>query len=109
MGNTIRIEFEGNKYTLEYNRETISFMERARGFNLEEIGSKPATMIPILFEGAFLKNHKHLKADIPKKIFAKISNKQELHEKLLSMYVEALECLYDTEDGDEGNVTWEAN
>lgn len=63
----IRITYEDMEYKLDYSRATIAQMERS-GFIIDELSSKPATMIPKLFEGAFLLHHKKLVLDNPNKI-----------------------------------------
>ena len=52
---TVKDEY-GNKYVLEYSKNTILSMERA-GFNLDKFGEQPVTMATLLIQGAFAKNH----------------------------------------------------
>ena len=49
-------DFEGREFTLEFNRKTVVRAERA-GLNLQEIDSKPMTMVGIMFWAAFLFHH----------------------------------------------------
>lgn len=49
-------DFEGREFTLEFNRKTVVKAERA-GLNLQEIDSKPMTMVGIMFWAAFLYHH----------------------------------------------------
>lgn len=58
------ITYEDKEYTLDYSRDTIRQMEKA-GFVLDQLFEKPATMIPLLFQGAFLMHHKKLVQDKP--------------------------------------------
>ena len=99
----IELTHEKKTYVLEYNRQSVKMME-GQGFNLEEIASKPMTMIPLLFNGAFIKNCKGTKRAVIDEIFDGIGNKTELMEALMEMYAETLSTL--TDDSDEGNVTW---
>lgn len=49
-------DFEGREFTLEFNRKTVVRAEKA-GLNLQEIDSKPMTMVGIMFWAAFLFHH----------------------------------------------------
>lgn len=107
MAKTIKLNYDGVDYTLEFTRRTVSQLE-AEGFNLNEIGEKPATMIPKLFEGAFLAHHRMAKNDIIWEIYKSISDKTTFMQKLSEMYVEPIETLFD-ETPTEKNVVWETN
>ena len=48
----IVLTHEKKEYVMEYNRQSVKMME-GQGFVLDEITSKPMTMIPLLFQGAF--------------------------------------------------------
>lgn len=103
----INLKHDGKEYTLEYNRQTVRSLE-AMGFNPEEVGSKPMTMIPLLFNGAFDKNHRGMKRNLKDEIYEAITDKSSLLQALFEMYVETLSSLMaDKPDaGDEGNVSW---
>ena len=45
MAKKICIPYNGKKYSLEFTRSTVSAMEKI-GFSINELGDKPATMIP---------------------------------------------------------------
>lgn len=49
-------DFDGREFTLEFNRKTVMKAEKA-GLNLQEIDSKPMTMVGIMFWTAFLYHH----------------------------------------------------
>lgn len=104
MNKKIQIEYEGQKYILEYNRQSIELMER-QGFSVSDFAKKPMTMLPLAFEGLFYKNHKYLKKSEIDKIFNKLKNKGQLTEAITEMIMECYNSL--TEDSDEGNVEWE--
>lgn len=99
----IVLNFEGKEYDLEYSRQSVKMME-SQGFVLDEITTRPMTMIPLLFSGAFLKNCKGTKRSVIDDIYAGISDKSSLMEALIEMYAETLSSL--TDDSNEGNVTW---
>lgn len=99
----------GKEYTLTFTRKTVKQME-ARGFVTEDIRNKPLTALPMLFEGAFLAKHRHVKKEIVEDLFDHISQKDELIEKLGEMYAEPIQALFDEPDeDDEKNVSWTAN
>lgn len=100
----ITMTYGKTEYTLEYNRQSVKTME-AQGFILDELTSKPMTMIPMLFSGAFIKNHRGMKRSVIDEIFDNLSDKNGLMEALMEMYAETLSALTESNDG-EGNVTW---
>lgn len=99
----IVLEYEKKEYVLEYNRQSVKQME-GQGFVLDEIASKPMTMIPMLFSGAFIKNCRGTKRTVIDAIYDGIADKTALMEALMEMYAETLSSL--TDNNDEGNVTW---
>ena len=103
----IVLNYEGKEYDLEYSRQSVKMME-SQGFVLDEITSKPMTMIPMLFAGAFIKNHSGkdgVKRKVIDEIFDNIADKNGLMEVLMEMYAETLSTLTESNDG-EGNATW---
>ena len=102
----ITFEFEGKEYTLEFTKNTVRQMER-RGFVAEEIATKPMTVIPDFFAGAFLSKHPQLKRDKIDKIYDSLNGKQRLIRALTDMYTETIEALID--EVDEGNENWTPN
>ena len=103
----IKIEYGKAEYTLEYNRQSVKTME-AQGFVLDELTSKPMTMIPMLFAGAFIKNHSGtdgVKRKVIDEIFDNLADKNGLMEVLMELYAETLASLTDSNDG-EGHATW---
>jgi hypothetical protein len=97
------LSYENKEYELEYSRQSVKVME-SQGFVIGEISTKPMTMIPLLFSGAFIKNCKGVKRATIDEIYAGIGDKTGLMEALLEMYAETLSTL--TDDASEGNVTW---
>lgn len=100
----ITMTYDKTEYTLEYSRQSVKTME-AQGFVLEELTSKPMTMIPLLFSGAFIKNHRGVKRSVVDDIFDNIADKSGLMEALMEMYAETLSALTES-NNNEGNVTW---
>lgn len=99
----IVLNYENKEYELEFNRQSVKLME-SQGFVLDEITSKPMTMIPLLFSGAFIKNCKGTKRSVIDDIFDSIADKTGLMQALMEMYAETLSTL--TDDVGEGNVSW---
>lgn len=108
MSKQLRFTYEGNEYTLEFTRKSIEQMEKS-GFVVSDITTKPMTVLPALFAGAFLAHHRFVKKDIIDKIFAKLTNKTELIGKLAEMYNEPIMALMDEPEEAEGNVDWTAS
>lgn len=100
----IAIEYENTKYELEYSRQSVKTME-AQGFVLDEISTKPVTMIPMLFQGAFIKNHKGIKRKLIDEIYEEIADKTNFMQALMELYAETLSTLVEDKE-DQGNVTW---
>ena len=100
----IVLKHNNKEYVLEYNRQSVKMIE-GQGFALDEISSKPVTMIPLLFQGAFIKNCKGVKRTVIDEIYDGVGNKGDLIQVLIEMYAETLSAL--TDDNEEGNVTWE--
>lgn len=100
----INLTYGKTEYTLEYNRQSVKTME-SQGFVLDELTTKPVTMIPMLFSGAFIKNHRGMKRSVIDDIFDNIDNKTGLLEALMEMYAETLSTLTEDNQG-EGNVSW---
>lgn len=99
----IVLNYEKKEYVLEYNRQSVKQME-GQGFILEELATKPMTMIPMLFSGAFIKNCRGTKRAVIDEIYEGIGDKASLMEALMEMYAETLSTL--TDGNGEGNVTW---
>ena len=100
----IELTYNNTDYVLEYNRQSVKTLE-GQGFRLDELTIMPMTMIPMLFHGAFFKNHKGIKRALVEEMLDGIGNdKTGLIQALAEMYAETLSAL--TEDSGEGNVTW---
>lgn len=105
----ITFTYEGAKYTLAFNRKTVQSLSRA-GFELDMIGKKPALGIPMLFRGAFMVHHRNIKDDLVNKIYDDLVNKEELISKLMEMYSEPINAMFEEpEEESEKKVAWEAN
>lgn len=108
MNKQLRFTYQDKEYVLEYTRKSVEIMEK-KGFVASDIETKPVTVLPALFAGAFLANHKFVKQDVIDEIFSKLTNKTELISKLAEMYNEPILALVDEPDESAGNVDWTAS
>ena len=108
MAKQLKFTFEGEDYTLEYTRRTVSEMEK-NGFVANDIDTKPMTVLPALFEGAFLAHHRFVKKDVIQTIYSKMTHKEDLIGKLAEMYNEPIMALVEEPEESEGNVSWTAS
>ena len=102
----IAITYEKNTYELEYNRNAVRMME-GQGFNIDTLTTQPVTMIPILFYGAFSKNHTGIKRSLVDEIYDKLPNKSGLISALVEMYADTVNSLMEGNPSEEGNAVWE--
>lgn len=108
MSKQLRFTYQNKEYVLEYTRKSVEIMEK-KGFVASDIETKPITVLPALFAGAFLANHRYEKPEVIDAIYAKLTNKQELIGKLAEMYNEPIKALVDEPEESEGNLDWTAS
>ena len=108
MAKQLRFTYQNKEYVLEYTRKSVEMMEK-KGFVAADIETKPVTVLPALFAGAFLANHRFEKQEVIDAIYSRMTNKQELIGKLAEMYNEPIMALVDEPDESEGNVAWTAS
>lgn len=107
MATKITFSYDGKDYCLEYTRHTVKKMED-RGFVATRIVDAPMTILPDLFAGAFLANHRFVDRKVIDAIFGQMTDKRQLVDTLAKMYNEPIEALM--ADGDEGNgIAWTTN
>ena len=100
----INLTYNDKEYTLEFTRQTVRTME-SQGFVFDELTTKPATMFPMLFAGAFYRHHKGMKRALQDEIYDELPRKTDFIQVLGEMYAETLSSLMDDKE-DEGNVSW---
>lgn len=108
MAKQLKITYKDKEYVLEYNRRTVTQMEK-NGFIAAEVENKPMSTLPALFEGAFLTHHRFEKKEVINDIFAHMTNKEELIGKLAEMYNEPIMALVEEPEESEGNASWTAS
>ena len=105
MSKQLNFTYNGTEYTLEFTRRTVAQMER-EGFVADEIQTKPMTMLPTLFAGAFKAHHRWVKPEMIDEIYSKMTNKGELIGKLAEMYNEPIMALVNDPAESSENLTW---
>ena len=112
MSTKITVTYKGNEYELEFSRATAKQIED-QGFVLDQVGDKPATMIPLLVYGAFMKNNRGIKRALVEEIYENLVQKvgrdgeEGFINILAEMYAETVSTLTDDSRIDEGNAaTW---
>ena len=112
MSTKITITYKKQDYVLEYSRNSVKQMEQ-QGFVLDQVSDKPATMIPMLVYGAFVKNNKGIKRSMVDEIYKNVvdkvggENEDGFIQVLLEMYAETVNSLTMNTPEDEGNAaTW---
>ena len=108
MNKQLKFTYQDKEYCLEFTRKSVETMERS-GFIASDILNKPVTVLPALFKGAFLANHRFVKDEVVDEIFSKMTNKGELINKLSEMYNEPIKALVDEPEDAEGNLDWTAS
>ena len=101
----INLTHNNKEYTLEFSRQSVKTMEQ-QGFVLDELTAKPMTMLPMLFQGAFIMHHRGIKRKEMDEIYKNIKDRSALMEALMEMYAETLSTLMDDDAEAEGNVSW---
>ena len=105
MSKKISFEYDKKEYTLEYTLRTAG-QANDDGFILDQLGDKPALMIPKLVYWAFVKNNKGITRKQTEEIFGGIKDKNAFITTLAEMYAEAVNALIDDDDTEEGNANW---
>ena len=105
MSKQITFEYEGKNYTLEYTLRTAG-NANADGFILDELGDKPALMIPKLVYWAFNRHHKSITRKQTDEIYAQIKGKNAFITALAEMYADACNALVDEDEEEAGNANW---
>lgn len=105
MSKQINFEHENKQYTLEYTLRTAG-LANADGFVLDELGDKPALMIPKLVYWAFNRHHKNITRKQAEDIYAAIKAKNAFITALAEMYAEACNALVDEDEEEAGNANW---
>lgn len=90
-------------YILDFNRDTVRFAEE-RGFDWDEVGNKPATLIPLIWYTAFRRYDPRISLDKTTKLLEDLGGmKPSWIVRLRELYNQALTSLIaqDAADGEE--------
>lgn len=100
-------------YILDFSRDTVRFAED-RGFTWDEVGNKPATMVPLIWFAAFRRYEPKMSLDKATKLLEDLGGmKPKWIIRLRELYDQALASLIakdedeGEEDGKNGNLTVE--
>lgn len=106
---TLKLEYDGKTYTLCYDLKSCKKLD-AMGFRYREAYDTIATSVPLLFYGAFLCHHSYMTPEKTEKILLSLKGKQELFDRLIEMYTDALLSVSGEPETDDGkNATWGAD
>ncbi len=108
MSKQLDIKYRDKEYKLEFTRKSVEIMER-QGFVASDVDDKPMTVLPALFAGAFIANHRYINSKLIEEIYEHMRNKKELIGKLTEMYNEPINALLDEPEDEEGNAEWTAS
>lgn len=106
MTRRISFVYKDKKYVLEYTRSSIKEMER-RGFVIEEVLKKPLSMLPDMFAGAFIANHRFTRRKEIDEIYEQFDNKDELVNALAEMYNLVIEEFIEELEKKDNGLKWE--
>ena len=104
MSKQISFEYEQKDYVLEYTLRTAG-QANDDGFVLDQLGDKPALMIPKLVYWSFVRHQKGITRKQTDEIYSWIKDKSGFITALAEMYAEAVNALIDA-DEEEGNANW---
>lgn len=105
MSKQISFEYEGKEYNLEYTLRTAG-QANDDGFILDQLGEKPALMIPKLVYWAFVRHQKGITRNKTEEIYKWIRDKNGFITTLAEMYADAVNALIDDGEAEEGNANW---
>ena len=104
MSKQITFEYEKKEYVLEYTLRTAG-QANEDGFILDQLGDKPALMIPKLVYWAFVRHNKGITRKQTETIYEWIRDKSGFVTALAEMYADAVNALVDDEE-EAGNANW---
>lgn len=78
-----------------------------KGFVAAEVLEKPLTVLPELFAGAFIANHRFTPRKVINEIFSQFDNKGELLSALAEMYSIVIEDYANELENANNGLTWE--
>lgn len=107
MAKTLKITYDDKEYTLKYTTATIQAMEK-RGFDASLVENKPMTMLPLMFEGAFLANHPYVNPKKTAEIFDACEDKSGLIDALSDLLRDSFDAFMENKQTGK-TATWSFN
>ena len=92
---TVVLSWEGTDYTIEYDRDSVSRIERGFGVTVEDIQKGSITAFQSIFFGGFFKHHPNIKKSTLEQLYDATPDKMELFKVLVEMYMENVNSLID--------------
>lgn len=106
MVRSIKFDYKGKKYILEYTRSSVKEMER-KGFVVTEVLDKPMSLLPEMFAGSFIANHRFVRRKEIDEIYEQFDNKGELLNALAEMYSLVIEEFTNELESSGNGLKWE--
>ncbi|MEG0751920.1 MAG: DUF5055 domain-containing protein [Oscillospiraceae bacterium] len=106
MSSKITFTYKDKPYALEFTRNSIKQME-SKGFVAEDVISKPMLLLPELFAGSFIANHRFVSRKIIDEIYSQFDDKGELLGELCAMFAEVVEEFVNDLERKNNGLSWE--
>lgn len=101
------IDYEGTKYTIEYNRDAVRQLEDAYDFSADSLSKGKVAKLPDLFYVGFAMHHPSMKRSTSDAIFEAVGDKEGLLKVLMTLYYNTVSSLFD-EPAEGKALTWKA-
>ena len=99
-------EKNGDKYTLEFTRESVFYAQKFKDFDIDDVTKKPMVAIPALFEYAFRAHHPNLSKSKIDSLFSDMKGMPHgMLERLMELYYAPYAYLTKTGEEDEKNAS----
>lgn len=100
------------EYRLAFDRASVKYAEKKKGFTFTDFGDLPLTSYSTLFNVAFLKYHGILSEDLTDEIFKTFKDKEGLIKVLIGEYSDVLTAFIsdsedETEEAETKKIMWE--
>lgn len=109
MATSISFSYDGEDYTLEFNRSSVSVLERKYKFTINDVEELRVSAFPDLFACAFIMHHPNVKRSVVDEIFDSMGSKSELIEALCEMYIEVVQSVMSEEPAKGKATSWQVN
>lgn len=107
MATSITFSYDGEDYTLEYNRNSIRVLERKYKFTINDLEELRVSSLPDMFACAFIMHHPDVKRSLVDEIYDSMGNKADLVEALCTMYAEVVDSIMNDEPSKGKATSWQ--